>query len=180
MPIFAKDVFGSGASALGILLSALGAGGMVGGLLTASLNRVDRRGLLQLYAIFICSLGQAFFALSGAATGSLWLGTALLFLAGVGGSMFNTTNQTVVQLMAPDHLRGRIASVMQVQPLCMAAGTLAAGALADVIGAVPTAAIFNFTAFAIAMGVLIFSPRIRDLRLSSLGVQPSAASTPAR
>jgi MFS family permease len=169
MPVFAKDVFGAGASALGLLLGALGAGGIVGGLLAASLNRVDRRGLLQLNAMFVCSLSQASFALLGSLTGSVWVGVFMLFLAGIGGSLFNTTNQTVVQLIAPDHLRGRITSVMQVQPLCMAVGTLIAGGLADVAGAVTVTAAFNFTAFAIAFGVLLFSPRMRDLRLSALG-----------
>ncbi len=174
MPIFAKDVFDSGASGLGILLSALGAGGIVGGLLTASLNQVDRRGLLQLNAIYVCSLGQMSFALLGWLTGNLWVGTFLLFLAGIGGAIFNTTNQTVVQLIAPDHMRGRIASVMQIQPLCMAAGTMAAGAMADVIGAVATGALFNFGAFAVAVGVLLFSPQMRALRFSRLG-EPARA-----
>jgi MFS family permease len=169
MPVFAKDVFHEGSGALGILLGALGAGGIVGGLLAASLNRVDRRGLLQLYAFFLCSLGQGSFAVFGSLTGSLWVGVAMLFLAGIGGSLFNTTNQTVVQLIAPDHLRGRITSVMQVQPLCMAVGTLTAGALADYLGVVTVTAVFNFTAFGIAFCVLVFSPRMRNLRLSQLG-----------
>jgi MFS family permease len=169
MPIFAKDVFHEGASALGILLGALGAGGVVGGLCAASLNRVDRRGLLQLNAIFLCSLAQAGFGLLGSLTGNLWVGVFMLFLAGIGGSLFNTTNQTVVQLVAPDHLRGRITSVMQVQPLCMAVGTLVAGAAADIFGVVAVTAGFNLTAFAIAFLVLVFSPRMRDLRLSELG-----------
>ena len=174
MPIFAKDVFHEGASALGLLLGALGAGGIVGGLFAASLNRVDRRGLLQLNAMFLCSLGQAGFGIFGSLTGSVWVGVVLLFLAGVGGSLFNTTNQTVVQLVAPDHLRGRITSVMQVQPLCMAVGTLIAGAAADVFGVVAVTATFNLTAFAIAFLVLVFSPRMRDLRLSRLGSHRSA------
>jgi len=101
MPVFAKDVFHEGSSALGLLLGALGAGGIVGGLLAASLNRVDRRGLLQLYAFFVSSLGQTGFAVFGYLTGSLWVGVFMLFLAGIGGSLFNTTNQTVVQLIAP-------------------------------------------------------------------------------
>ena len=169
MPVFAKDVFGAGSSALGLLLGALGAGGIVGGLLAASLNRVDRRGLLQLNAFFLSSLGQAFFAVFGSLTGNLWVGVFTLFLAGIGGALFNTTNQTVVQLIAPDHLRGRITAVMQVQPLCMAVGTLIAGVLADFAGAVAVTAVFNFTAFAIAFAVLVFSPRMRNLRLSNLG-----------
>jgi MFS transporter, DHA1 family, staphyloferrin A biosynthesis exporter len=179
MPVFAKDVFHEGSSALGLLLGALGAGGIVGGLLAASLNRVDRRGLLQLNAFFVSSLGQAGFAVFGYLTGNLWVGVFMLFLAGIGGSLFNTTNQTVVQLIAPDHLRGRITSVMQVQPLCMAVGTLTAGFLSDYFGAVAVTAAFNFTAFGIAFCVLVFSPRIRSLRLSKLGSEAMRAERQA-
>jgi MFS family permease len=177
MPIFAKDVFHEGPSALGLLLGALGAGGIVGGLFAASLNRVDRRGLLQLNAMFLCSLSQAGFALLGSMTGSVWLGVMMLFLAGIGGAVFNTTNQTVVQLVAPDHLRGRITSVMQVQPLCMAIGTLSAGAAADIFGAVAVTVTINLMAFGMAFCVLLFSPRMRDLRLSQLSVRHSASAT---
>ncbi|HWO71981.1 MAG TPA: MFS transporter [Dehalococcoidia bacterium] len=168
MPIFAKDIFEGGPSSLGVFLSALGAGGIVGGLLAASLNVVDRRGLLQLNAMFLCSLSQAGFAAMGALTGNVWLGAILLFLAGIGGSIFNTTNQTVVQLIAPDYLRGRITSVMQVQPLCMATGTLVAGALSDVYGAVAVGVGINLLAFGVTSAVLAFSPRMRALRLSGL------------
>jgi hypothetical protein len=51
----------------------------------------------------------------------------------------------------------------------MAVGTLIAGALADMVGAVAVTAAFNFTAFGIALCVLVFSPRMRNLRLSQLG-----------
>ena len=53
--------------------------------------------------------------------------------------------------------------------MCMAVGTLVAGALSDILGAVAVTAAFNFTAFGIAFGVLVFSPRMRNLRLSQLG-----------
>jgi MFS family permease len=179
MPVFAKDVFYEGSGALGLLLGALGAGGIVGGLLAASLNRVDQRGLLQLNAFFLCSLGQGCFAVFGSLTGNLWVGVFMLILAGIGGSLFNTTNQTVVQLIAPDHLRGRITSVMQVQPLCMAVGTLLAGALSDYLGVVLVTAAFNFTAFGIALCVLAFSPRMRGLRLSKLDSEAMRVERPA-
>ncbi|MFA7249365.1 MAG: MFS transporter [Dehalococcoidia bacterium] len=168
MVIFARDIFGAGAAGLGVLLSALGVGGLIGGLLTAALNRVDRRGVMQLYALWACGGFLAVFAVIGGLTGQFWLGVAMLVLSGIGGSIFNTTNQTVVQLIAPNHLRGRITSVLQVQPLCMAAGTLITGAAADRFGAVAVGTADGLLALGVGLLVFACSSRMRSLRLSQL------------
>ena len=145
-----------------------GVGGLIGGLLTAALNRVDRRGMMQLYALWVCGGFLALFAVLGGLTGQFWLGVAMLVLSGIGGSIFNTTNQTVVQLIAPNHLRGRITGVLQVQPLCMAAGTLLTGAAADAFGAVAVGTVNGLLAFTVGVLVFFCSPRMRGLRLSEL------------
>jgi MFS family permease len=168
MPIFAKDVFHAGASGLGILLASIGVGGIIGGLMTASLNGVDRRGMLQLYALFVLSLSQALFCIVGGLTGSLWAAVIFLVTAGISGALFNTTNQTVLQLLAPDEMRGRITSVLQVHPICSSIGILLTGAAADLVGATAAGAGVSLMAFVAGAGVLLFSPRMRDLRLSRL------------
>jgi len=54
-PIYAKDVFGGGPEILGLLLSSVGVGGIVGGIVSASLGRFERRGLIQLVALALTS-----------------------------------------------------------------------------------------------------------------------------
>jgi MFS family permease len=174
LPIFARDVFDVSAGGLGVLLSALGLGSIFGALLTASLNKVDRRGLLQIGALFILGSCQAAFSLVGYLTESLWLTVGFLVLAGVGSAIFNTTNQTVLQLLAPDHLRGRITSVLQVQPVCMATGILLTGASADIWGAPAVGVAISLAAFGVGVLVLVFSPRMRRLSMKDLAAhQPS-------
>ncbi len=172
LPIYAKTIFEGGASSLGIMLGAIGFGGFFGGLLTASLNKVDQRGLLQIIALLIYSLSQAAFSIVGAVTGQLWLAVPFLSLAGAAESLFNTTNQTVLQLLAPDHLRGRLVSVLQLGPMIMPLGILNAGIFADIVGAPTVGAALSFMAFAVGVAILIFSPRMRNLRLSQLGSEP--------
>ena len=79
---------------------------------------------------------------------------------------------------APTHLRGRITSVLQVQPLCMALGVYATGALSDVFGPVAVAAGNGLIAFALGVGTLALSRRMRTLRLSEL-VEAAAAESRA-
>jgi MFS family permease len=68
MPIFAKNVFHSGAGGLGLHHSALGVGGLIGGFLAARLN-TDRRGLLRLYAVFVVSGFLVAYGFFGGLTG---------------------------------------------------------------------------------------------------------------
>ncbi len=166
--IFARNIFHAGAGGLGILLSAIGVGGLIGGVVTASLNRVDRRGMLQLYSLFLCSGAIVGFIVVGSLTKDLWFAALMLMVSGIGGTIFNATNQTVLQLIAPNHLRGRITGVLQVHPLCMAIGVLFTGAASDLVGATSIGAFDGLVALVLGLAVLVFSPRMRDLRLSKL------------
>lgn len=172
LPIFAKDVFHTDAAGLGILVASLGFGGLFGGLLTASLNRVDRRGLLQIVALLVFSLSETIFSILAAVTGNLWIAVPFLVVAGAAESLYTTTNTTVLQLLAPEHLRGSMASVLQLSFLLMPLGGFAAGAAADAFGAPAVGATITFAAFSVGAFMLVFSPRLRGLRLSALTVRP--------
>jgi predicted MFS family arabinose efflux permease len=75
-PIYAKDIFQGGPQVLGALLSAVGIGGIAGGLVAAAQTRVDRRGVLQLAALLLLSMALIGFALSS----DLWVALPLLAL----------------------------------------------------------------------------------------------------
>ncbi|MDP1718714.1 MAG: MFS transporter, partial [Burkholderiales bacterium] len=62
MPVFAVDVFLTGPEGLGMLLSAVGVGGIVGGVLAASVSRYDRVGLVQILALLAFALSLIGFA----------------------------------------------------------------------------------------------------------------------
>ena len=169
MPVFAKDVFHGGAGGLGLLLSAIGLGGVLGGFLAANLNRIDRRGLMQLFALFLLSGALMAFALLGGVTGLLWVGFIMLVIAGLGGTLFSTINQTVLQMVAPDEMRGRVTGVLNIQPIFSSAGIFIVGIAADLWDPVPVAIVDAGIMMSIGLAVLLFSPRMRSLRLSRLG-----------
>ena len=73
-----------------------------------------------------------------------------------------------------EHLRGRLTSVLQITFILNPLGSLFAGSMADVIGAPAIGAAMSLAAFALGVGILICSPRMRGLRLSTLQAsQPS-------
>ncbi|MBX3054047.1 MAG: MFS transporter [Caldilineaceae bacterium] len=162
-PIYAKDIFGGGPEILGALLSAVGIGGIAGGFVTASLGRLERRGLIQLAALLLLSFALIGFALSA----QLWLALVCLALAGFFEMIYLTTNQTLLQLSIPDALRGRVTGVVSLNMGLMPIGALVAGVGADLFGPQIVTLILSGCAGLIALGVYLFSPIIRDYRLSS-------------
>jgi MFS family permease len=168
LPIFATKVLAGGAAALGLLLGSIGVGGFFGGLLTASLSKVDRRGLVQLVALLIHSLAHALFCVMAYWTGRIWLALPFLVLSGTMESLHMTTNQTVLQLLAPDHLRGRLTSILLLVQLINPIGIFAAGSLADHFGPVTVGVAFSLSALFLTAGIFLFSTRMRNLRLSEL------------
>lgn len=175
LPIFAARVFHSDAAGLGVLVGSIGFGGLFGGALTAALSRVDRRGMLQLVALLVMSAAELSFCVVAGLTGNLWLAVPCLVIAGTAESLYTTTNTTVLQLAAPEHLRGSMAAVLQLSFLVMPIGGLLAGTAADYVGAPIVGVALTLTAFACGLAILLLSPRMRNLRLSHLTREPGRA-----
>jgi MFS family permease len=161
-PIYAKDVFAGGPDTLGTLLSAVGIGGIVGGFLTASLGKLERRGLLQLGSLLL--LGLSFVAFAGSP--ALWVAIGAMALAGFFEMIYLTTNSTLLQLSIPDELRGRVTSILSLRSGLMPVGAFIAGIGADLVGPRTMTWIFSGIIAAVAVGAYLFVPVVRDYRLS--------------
>jgi MFS family permease len=175
-PIYAVEIFGDGSGKiLGFLLASVGVGGIIGGVVIASLGNLQRRGILQLAALFMLSLTLIGFAFSR----QLWLSLLLLALSGFFEIIFLTTNQTLLQLSIPDDLRGRVTSVVNLNAALSPLGGLMAGAGSDLLGGPKMITIVMAgIGAAIAVLVLIFSPTVRNYRLSEGMVSTSARTPP--
>jgi MFS family permease len=163
-PIYAVEVFGdTKGEVLGLLMAFVGVGGIIGGFVTASLGNMQRRGLLQLGALFMVAVSLIFFAMSTS------LPISLMFLAfsGFFEIIFLTTNQTMMQLAIPDNLRGRVTSVINLNMAIMPLGSMLAGIGSDLFGGPKWITIvFAGVAIAVVIFALLFSPTIRNYRLS--------------
>jgi MFS family permease len=161
-PMYAKDVFQGGPDTLGTLLSAVGIGGIVGGFVTASLGKVERRGLIQLAALLLLGLSFVGFASSA----SFWMAIVCMGLAGFFEMIYLTTNNTLLQLSIPDELRGRVTSIMSLRSGLMPVGAFVAGIGADLFGPRTMTLIFSALIGVIAVVVYLAVPIVRNYRLS--------------
>jgi predicted MFS family arabinose efflux permease len=160
MPVFAASVLHVGAEGLGALLGAVGVGALVGALVTASLSTFRRRGLVQLGA----GIGYGIALLLFAASRSFELSLALLFAGSACVMVFSSLNQTFLQTLAPDHMRGRVLSVMTVTTFgLLPLGGMAAGVAAEQWDASLFVGVGGAACALFALAVLIARPRHRRL-----------------
>ena len=137
MPVFADRILHGGARGLGILMSATGVGALLAALTLAS--RTGVRGLGRWVAYSCGGFGAALVLF--ASSRSFWLSAALLVPAGFCMMLQMASSNTLIQTMAPDHLRGRVMSVYSMMFMGMAPfGALMGGAWADRLGAPLTVA----------------------------------------
>ncbi len=163
LPIYAKDVYAGGPDTLGLLLSAIGIGGIVGGFVSTSLGnqKFERRGLLQLIVLFLLGVSLIGFAFSSI----IWVGLACLAVAGFFEMIYITTNMTALQLSIPDELRGRVMGIVSLRSGLMPVGAFIAGIGADLVGPQLVTLILSGAALLIAVVVLLVSPTVREYRL---------------
>ena len=176
MPVFADRILHGGARGLGILMSATGLGALLAALTLAS--RTGVRGLGRWVAYSCAGFGAALvlFALSR----SFWLSAALLVPAGFCMMLQMASSNTLIQTMAPDHLRGRVMSVYSMMFMGMAPfGALMGGALGDRLGAPLTVATGGVACVggAVWFGLNLPSIRVEARRLilaqAAAGGEPS-------
>ena len=102
LPVLARSTLESGPGVFGLIAACFGAGALVGGLLSAALSRASWK------AIVVGAGGLGLAELVLAPQHSLGPAIVLLFIAGVCFTLYTANSNAVLQLRAPDHLRGRV------------------------------------------------------------------------
>jgi len=110
LPIFARDIFHGGVGGYSVMMSFSGAGAVVGALVVAWLGRFKHMGLALLLVQLLFGALIAAFAVSR----TIWVSYLLLFFAGGALLIVFSMTASLVQLIVPDHLRGRVVSIYMV------------------------------------------------------------------
>jgi MFS family permease len=158
VPVLASNTLHSGPEVFGILSACFGAGALGGALVSAALGRASWKALLGANAGFSLAL------LALAPQRTVAAAAALLFLTGISFTVWTSNSQSILQLSAPDHLRGRVLSLYLFAFAGLAPlGSLLAGWLADVGGTelafgVAGAAGLTMTAFGLHAARRAFAP----------------------
>lgn len=160
LPVFAQDVFKGGVGLYTQLMTCAGAGAVTGALVVAwrGSSKGMGRAVLVVQALF------GLFVVLFAVTRLFWLNAVLIYGAGACMVMVFASFSSLVQLNAPNELRGRVMSIYMVafrggMPL----GSLAAGWLATMTSAPAVLTVNGALLSLVALGFLVKGRSVRDL-----------------
>ena len=155
--VYAKDVYGSEPTDVGVLLTALGLGGLVGTIAIANLRKGNRRGWI---------------VLGGAVVASASLGLIVavpVYAAGVVGMVGMglaeqarwALGQSLMMENTSDEYRARVMSVLMMTYGLMPLGMLPLGYAIKEFGARPSVAVLAAGLLGFVILAMIFMPRLR-------------------
>jgi MFS family permease len=162
LPVFAKDILHVGAEGLGILRAAPGIGAVLTMLGTAYFPPTRKAWRNMLIAVTGFGVATLVFAIST----NFWLSVTALFLTGAFDSISVIVRQTILQVLPPDNMRGRVSSVNGIFVSCSnELGAFESGVAAKLFGAVPSV-IFGGTMTLVIAAILFFrSKELFDVKL---------------
>jgi MFS family permease len=137
LPIFAGEIYHVGARGLGMLYASPAIGALIGSGILLAFGDVKRKGALSVIVTLLFALSLGLLGLSK----WFWMGLIAVGLLGISDAISVAMRRTVVQILAPDDMRGRATSFLTVfAQTTNATGAVIAGAGAALIGA-PNAAL---------------------------------------
>ncbi len=107
LPVFCEDLLGVGADAAGYLRAADAAGAIAMAILLTHLPPMRRAGRTMLWAVIGFGAATIVFGLSR----SFWLSMAMMFVVGALDNISVVVRHTLVQMLTPDAMRGRVSAV---------------------------------------------------------------------
>lgn len=158
LPAFATDILEVGSEGLGALRGAPAAGAVIMALILAvkPLRTIRITHLLWVVAGF--GVSMIGFGLSEV----LWLSLIFLALSGAFDSVSMVIRQTLMQLLTPDHMRGRVSSVNSMFIISSnELGAFESGVLARLIGVVPAVVWGGVGTLLVTAGAALLSPSMR-------------------
>jgi MFS family permease len=162
MPIFADQILHGGPRGMGLLMGSTGVGALAGALSLAA--RRGYHGLGRWVTLASGGFGLSLIAFS--LSRSFWLSAALLLPVGFSMMVEMSSSNTLIQVMVPDRLRGRVMAVYSMMFMGMAPfGALLAGTLAARLTAPGTVA---FGGVMCLVGSVVFGLRLPALRAEGM------------
>lgn len=174
LPLYADRILHVGPAGFGWLRAAPALGAALTAIVSSHLPHYRRPGVVMLWSVAGFGAATCLFSIST----TLWLSLLALFFTGVCDNISVVIRHTMVQLLTPDELRGRVVAVNQLFVGCSnEISALRGGLLAALLGPVPAAGLGGLGIFGVTALVAWLLPKLRDVApLHTL--QPDEADLP--
>lgn len=160
LPVFATDILHVGARGLGFLEAAPAVGALAVMLYSTHHPPIKHAGRNLLVAVACFGVCIIIFAFSK----NFYLSWVMLMLSGVFDGVSMVIRRSMVRLLSPDHMRGRIASVSSIFiGASNELGAFESGFLAHLIGVVPCVWVGGSITLLVVSVTAVCAPRLRRL-----------------
>jgi MFS family permease len=158
LPGFVKEVLGADGLGLGLIMSIIGFGSVIGSLAVAGMSGANRGALLMASAV----IGGA--SLLGFALASvLWLSAIFAVILGIGQALRISISSVLIQTYTDVEYRGRVMSVYMMQFSFVSFGTFFVGVLASEIGVQVALALTGALLLLFSVVTMVLFPTMRKL-----------------
>jgi MFS family permease len=161
LPVFAAEILLVGPEGLGILRASPAVGAVLMSLIMAHRPPLRRAGRTLLISVAVFGLSMIVFGLSR----SFVLSAALLMVSGMADTVSVVIRSTLLQVLTPPHLLGRVAAVNAIFiGSSNEIGAFESGTAAKLLGTVPSVVLGGLVTLAVVALTTIKVPALRRLR----------------
>ena len=165
LPAFIRDIFHYGPEGLGILRAAPAVGAIIVGIALAKYPPNKQAGRLLLVAVAGFGICIISFALSA----NFWFAALMLMLSGACDGVSVVMRTTIMQLITPDEMRGRVAAINGIFiGSSNELGAFESGLAARIMGLIPSVIFGGTMTLAVVASTAYLAPRLRKLELQKL------------
>ncbi|MES2625037.1 MAG: MFS transporter, partial [Pseudomonadota bacterium] len=157
--VFAEEIWNVGEPGLGILMAMVGLGGVTGAFLVAHIGDNNHRTFTMVASAALFGILLAMFSISD----SFVLALGLLLFANMFSNVSLTINNTLVQLLAHNEVRGRMSSFTMLSFGLTPLGVLPIAFAAERYGISSTTFVGCIILLGIVLAMYVFSPTLRGL-----------------
>lgn len=162
LPVFAEDILHVGPRELGILRASPSVGAVLTILASAYYSPVHNAWRNMIIAVAGFGMATIVFAVST----NFWLSVVMLFLTGAFDSISVVIRQTILQVVPPDYIRGRVISVNSIfVSSSNEIGAFESGLAASLLGTVPSVLVGGLFTMVVVSWVYVKSKDLFDVKL---------------
>lgn len=163
LPVYAEDILHVGAKGLGFLNAAPSAGALIIMLIATHKPPIAKAGRNLLLTVLGFGISFIIFAFSK----NFWISITALFFTGIFDGVSMIIRRTILRLLSPEHMRGRIAAASWIFiSASNELGAFESGMLASLIGVVPCVALGGCLTLGIVALMAVTAPELRKLKFN--------------
>jgi MFS family permease len=165
IPAFTDKVLHLGPEAYGLLRTSPAIGAVASAFVMAVFPPARKAGVALLWSVAAFGFFTILFGLST----NYWLAFACLFLTGSFDNVSVVVRHSILQLMTPDHMRGRVSAINNIfVGSSNEIGAFESGVTARLMGLVPSIVFGGAMTIVVVLGIHRLNPKLKKLDITSI------------